>query len=234
MGYGFHGGAYYDDGGSSVTAVPNSRGKSSVQEGRRQSANAAATKALLAGLSSSGSSVSGVSSAKSVPSYSSNAFSDLQAISDNNNAFNLQQVREVNAFNAAEAQKNRDWQERLSNTAHQREVKDLLAAGLNPVLSAMNGQGAFTGSGAVASGQKAVADNIYGNGVISLMSSMIAASSAQSVANTQAAAQIYSANARSADQASYHNVLKEVASMNNGSKIFNEALSGIVKLITSL
>lgn len=54
------------------------------------------------------------------------------------------------AWSAAEAQKNRDWQERLSNTAHVREVKDLLAAGLNPILSANNG--AFTGSGATGQG----------------------------------------------------------------------------------
>lgn len=50
------------------------------------------------------------------------------------------------AFNASEAEKNRKWQEMMSNTAYQRQANDLKAAGYNPALL-LNASGASTPQG---------------------------------------------------------------------------------------
>lgn len=56
----------------------------------------------------------------------------------------------TNSANAKQAQKNREFQEKMARNAHQFEVEDLRKAGLNPILSGTGGRGAQASGGAQA------------------------------------------------------------------------------------
>ena len=129
----------------------------------------------------------------------------MQGVAQANNAWSAgqaqiqrewqeQQNAKAMAFNQNEAAKNRNWQEMLSNTAHQREVRDLMAAGLNPVLSAMNGNGASVGSGATAQGvtsqgAKGDTDTSANGAIANLLGSILSAQTQIEAANVNAKTQ---------------------------------------------
>ncbi|QXP44267.1 MAG: DNA pilot protein [Arizlama microvirus] len=101
-------------------------------------------------------------------------------------------VKAANAANAQQAANEMAFQERMSNTAHQREVEDLRAAGLNPILSANHGASSPGGSMAVFQpDQRGLGDRT--NAMFSTASQM-ATQKSQTLAN-QASAAASSANA---------------------------------------
>lgn len=119
---------------------------------------------------------------------------------------------ENNAWSAQQAQINRDWQERMSSTAHQREVADLKKAGLNPVLSVNGGQGAATTSGATASTDTSANSAIAGilgsilQSQVSLENQRLSAQTNLAVAEKYNAMSKYTAELNSQTQLSTANI----------------------------
>ena len=81
--------------------------------------------------------------------YGSEATAKDIELAKQQNALQRQYWEEANAYNMTEAEKDRAFQQYMSNTSYQRAVADLIAAGLNPILAAGN-SGASTPVGAMA------------------------------------------------------------------------------------
>ncbi len=154
-------------------------------------------------------------------SQANNAWSASQA--EIQRDWQVKQNQKAMDFNAAEAAKSRDWQEYMSNTAHQREIKDLKAAGLNPVLSAMGGNGAAVTSGATASGvsssgAKGDTDTSANSAIAGILGSFINAQTQLQAMNTNAIT-----NLAVADK--YNAMSKYVADLQSGTSITTAGIS---------
>lgn len=111
--------------------------------------------------------------------------------------FNATQASVAYNRNAREARKQRDFQERMSNTSYKRGISDMRSAGLNPILAFKQG-GASTPSGAAGSASAASASTIPGvNELGGRIGSAIQAKSALTqIEQTQAITEQYRAQTR--------------------------------------
>lgn len=154
---------------------------------------------------------------------------EMRSISQSNSAqsakeaklqreFQSAEAQKMRDFNMSEALKNRQWQEAMSNTAHQRQVEDLKKAGLNPILSANSGASVGSGATASQSGSPQGAKGEVDMSLVQAMASM-AVASMNSSATIAAASMAANAQRYSAEQASLAS--RYASSLNYQSSIYS-------------
>lgn len=123
-------------------------------------------------------------------------------------------------FNAIEAQKQREWQERMANTVYQRTIEDMRKAGINPVLAANMGLGTASVSGGSAASigvPNSYMANAYPDSI----------SSSESVGNSESHGQSWSESGFATFLTSMLGLIDGIAKGVNSSHTINVAINGL-------
>lgn len=139
----------YEIGGGALNSVAHSLGQGIAQFGQYSAQAAARANGVSAGAQkaqgtfnqASANNANNIGADRIAQQYAFNSGAALDA-----NNFSREMWELAAAFNSEEAQKQREWQEHMRDTAYQAAVKDMHAAGLNPIL-AVTGGGISTGTG---------------------------------------------------------------------------------------
>lgn len=103
--------------------------------------------------------------------YLEGLFASQGAENEINRVYNSAQAQMNRDFQSEEARLQREWYEGMSNSAYQRAVADMKAAGINPILAYAQGGAASSGTG-VPSGSASSYNSSGGDSLSSILSSV--------------------------------------------------------------
>lgn len=132
----------------------------------------------------------------------------------------------ANMSNARQASRQMDFQEQMSSTAHQREVADLRAAGLNPILSGTGGHGSSTPGGASAQMIDALSPSVNSGISAYRAKQEVAESKAREEASKTTATLNTSAAEKADAEAELARSMKTGAEWDNENKQFRNIMQG--------